>query len=85
MGLDAAAIETIVTHMNDDHADAVLGYAKRLGGIANAQSATLRALDARGMTIEAIVDSSPETITIAFDRPLADAREARETLIALAR
>jgi putative heme iron utilization protein len=80
---DAAAL--ICNHMNDDHLDAVVGYARAFGGITDAVSARMLGLDATGMDLEVAL---PETITrvrIAFDHTLVDADDARQTLIRMAR
>jgi putative heme iron utilization protein len=64
-------IAAMIAHMNDDHADAVLGYVHHYAGLPAAQVATLVSLDANGM--------------LAFDHTLRDSADARDTLIAMAR
>ena len=41
----AASAKGILTHINDDHTDAVLDYAKKLAGVTDATSATMTAVD----------------------------------------
>lgn len=81
-GDDAA---NICTHMNEDHADAVAGYARVYANIASVVAAQMIALDQRGMELG--VDTATERIVtrITFDHVLADAIDARDTLIAMAR
>jgi nitroreductase len=76
----AGAIE----HMNSDHADAVLAYARGLAGLAWAEAATLVALDAAGMDLRARGQGQTATARIRFDSPLRSAEELRPTLVALA-
>ncbi|MFM2432452.1 MAG: hypothetical protein RLZZ511_3666 [Cyanobacteriota bacterium] len=80
------AISTrICTHMNDDHADAVLMYAKAYGQATNATAATMAAIDPLGMDLTAEVDGQPLNLRIAFDHELKDSEDAHQTLIAMIR
>jgi putative heme iron utilization protein len=80
------AISTrICTHMNDDHADAVLMYAKAYGQAATATAATMAAIDPLGMDLTAEVDGQPLNLRIAFDHELKDSEDAHQTLIAMIR
>ncbi|MEH2201047.1 DUF2470 domain-containing protein [Nostoc sp.] len=73
----------ICQHMNDDHADAVMIYAKAFGGITNASAAQMLSIDAQGMDLTAQVNGEPVPVRIQFDRVLADAEDAHQTLIAM--
>ncbi len=75
----------MIAHMNDDHADAVLDYVHRFAALPAASAATLTAIEPERMHIDAIVDGVAQPISIAFDHPLRDADDARDTLIAMAR
>jgi putative heme iron utilization protein len=83
--LPEAAVAAIVAHMNDDHADAVLAYVHRFGSRPEAESARLVGVDETGMDIEATTGGVAHPVRIAFDHALADAADARDTLIAMAR
>jgi putative heme iron utilization protein len=83
--LDAAAIATICEHMNDDHADAIAGYARVFGNIGDALGARMTGLDASGMDLEVETAAGPRTARIAFDHTLQDADDAHQTLIRMAR
>ena len=83
--LDEAAIGTIVTHMNDDHADSVADYARHYGDMEQVDSATLIGFDADAMRIAAYAGGAKSVIVIDFDHSLRDAGDARDTLIAMAR
>ena len=82
--LPPAAVAAMIAHMNDDHADAVLGYVHRYAALP-AQAATLVSLDATGMLIHATHDDGLHIVTVPFDHVLRDAGDARDTLIAMAR
>jgi putative heme iron utilization protein len=80
---DAAA--AICKHMNEDHADALIAYARTYGNVEYVRTAELIALDADAM--ELVVDTDAERIIarIAFDRVLTGKDDARETLVPMAR
>lgn len=79
------AVAAMIEHMNDDHADAVLGYVHRFGALPAAQAARLVAIEPTHMLIDATVDGTTRAVEIAFDHTLRDAGDARDTLIAMAR
>ena len=74
----AAAEEGIVTHMNDDHADAVQLYAAKLLGLAG-EGWRMTGIDCEGLDLR----QAGDVARLAFDQPLRAAAEARQTLIAL--
>jgi len=78
-------IAAMIAHMNDDHADSVLGYVHHYAKLPAAESATLVSMDANGMLVHAVIDGAPQPVAIAFDHTLRDAADARDTLIAMAR
>jgi putative heme iron utilization protein len=83
--LTVEAIATICEHMNEDHGDAIVGYARALGGVEDAQSASIAKLDAAGMDLDVQTPSGARSVRVAFDHTLLDADDAKETLIRLAR
>ena len=83
--LPADAIAAMIAHMNDDHADAVLGYVHHSGALPSAESARLVAIEPTHMRIDASVGSTTIAVDIRFDHTLEDAADARDTLIAMAR
>jgi putative heme iron utilization protein len=78
-------IAAMITHMNDDDADSVLGYVHHFAKLPAATAATLVSLDANGMLVHATIDGALQPVPIAFDHTLVDAADARDTLIAMAR
>ncbi len=83
--LPADAAQAICRHMNEDHADALAAYARTFGQVANVKSAEMISID--GHAMELGVDTGDERVVarIAFDHVLADAGDARDTLIRMAR
>lgn len=68
----------IVTHMNEDHADAVQLYATRLLGLAG-EAWTMVGIDREGLDLR----QSGDIARLAFDSPLETVADARQTLVAL--
>jgi putative heme iron utilization protein len=81
----ASAASTILTHMNDDHAPAVLDYAIVLAGIPDASSATLTAVDQYGFELAAKTPNGPRAARIAFDEPVESTDGVRRAMVVLAK
>lgn len=79
----ASAAQGILEHMNDNHADAVLAYARGLAGIADAASAAMTAVDRYGFELAATTPKGPRAARLAFDDVIATSDDARRALIAL--
>ncbi|MEB3242499.1 MAG: DUF2470 domain-containing protein [Cyanobacteriota bacterium] len=79
--LSPAVSDRICRHMNDDHASAVLAYAKHYGGLPQAQSARMVAVGPEVMRLE--VDGAP--VDVPFDHALTDSEDAHRTLVAMLR
>ncbi len=79
--ITAAVSDRICKHMNQDHADAVLVYAQVYGNLPNATAAHMDAIDPEGMSLTAEVEGVPQPVRIAFERPLANAKEAHTVLV----
>src|SRR5580704_12637844 len=73
----AESEEAIVSHMNEDHADAVQLYAKLLGLAGSDWRMT--GIDAEGIDLR----QGGRVARLAFDVPLSAANEARKVLVAL--
>jgi hypothetical protein len=81
----ALAADDIVAHMNEDHADATLAYARALLGIADATATQLVAVDRLGLEL---VVSTPAGLVPArcnFDEPADTTDAVRTAVIALLR
>ena len=68
----------IVSHMNDDHADALQLYAQRLLGLTGSDW-RMTGIDAEGLDLR----RAGQVARLPFDTPLANAGEARKALVAL--
>jgi putative heme iron utilization protein len=79
--LTAAVSDRICKHMNLDHAEAVLAYARHYGGQAAAQTARMLVVRPEAMDLE--VDGA--VVQVRFDHMLADSEDAHRTLVAMLR
>ena len=80
-----AISDRICAHMNDDHADAIVLYAKVFGNTPDATAATMQSIDPEGMNLLAQVNGSETPLRIPFDHTLQDSEDAHQTLIAMVR
>jgi putative heme iron utilization protein len=85
MSLDDASRHAIVAHMNEDHADAVLLYARVFAGCRDAQAARIDALRPEAMELLAETPGGVTRLTVPFDHVLADREDAHHTLVAMVR
>jgi putative heme iron utilization protein len=81
--LTPAAFEAMISHMNDDHAEAVVAYARHFGGITGVDSARIASMDAHGIAVEVVRGAATSTVPIAFDHTIVDSEDGRNTLIAM--
>jgi putative heme iron utilization protein len=79
--LTPAVSDRICKHMNEDHADAVLAYARHYGGLLAARSARMLAVRPDVMRLE--VDGTP--VEVPFDHTLTDSEDAHRTLVGMLR
>jgi putative heme iron utilization protein len=71
--------ESILDHMNRDHADALRAYCRKFGQL-EAQDATMIGIDCDGFDVRA----AGTLVRIEFDQPVLDAHHARDALVKLA-
>jgi len=81
--LSPAVSDRICKHMNDDHAEAVVLYAKIFGNATHATHAEMVSIDTQGMNLVTTVDGTPTPLRITFDHDLQDSEDAHQTLIAM--
>jgi putative heme iron utilization protein len=84
-GFNPDQLQRIVDHLNEDHADAVLGYARHFGRRPLAQTATLLGLDFAGLDVLVREPTGEHLVRVAFEPPLAAASEAHARLVQMAR
>lgn len=77
--------DRICAHMNDDHADAILLYAKVFGHVQEAIAAKLISIDPEGMNLDVQLTEQSTPVRITFDHTLVDSEDAHQTLIAMVR
>tara|TARA_X000001036_G_scaffold438786_1_gene487601 strand:- start:1469 stop:2266 length:798 start_codon:yes stop_codon:yes gene_type:complete len=75
--------EGIISHMNDDHSNANLLYAKNLANIPNSTEAVMLGVDRYGITLRAMTNDGPRMARVGFPTPLQSDSEARPAIIAL--
>jgi heme iron utilization protein len=80
----ADAAPAIVEHMNRDHADALIEYARHFGREA-ADEATMIAVDRLGFKLRLRQGERLSSVRIAFPTEVTTAERSRETLIAMLR
>ncbi|NJK47490.1 DUF2470 domain-containing protein [Candidatus Gracilibacteria bacterium] len=76
-----AISDRICKHMNEDHGDALVLYAKAFGNFPQAESAQLISIDPQGMNLSVQIDGETSGLRIEFDRELKDAQDAHYKLI----
>jgi putative heme iron utilization protein len=83
--LSAAASARILGHMNEDHADSVLAYARHFGGRLSATAATLAGIDTEGMDLLVTEPAGESPLRIQLKTTLVDATDAHQTLVAMSK
>lgn len=73
--------DRICKHMNEDHADAIVLYARVFGKAPNALAAQMLSIDPLGMDLSVESDNRNTRVRIEFDSPLKDAQDAHHILI----
>ncbi|MEB3225239.1 MAG: DUF2470 domain-containing protein [Synechococcus sp.] len=77
-----AVSDRICNHMNKDHSDAVLLYAKHFGDCHAASAATMLSLDETGMVLEVVYPGEgAEATHIPFPKTLTSAKDAHTVLV----
>jgi putative heme iron utilization protein len=77
--------QRICAHMNDDHAEAVLLYAKVYGNAEEAIAASMTAIDPEGMDLSIMLNGETTSLRVPFERQLTDSEDAHQTLIGMVR
>lgn len=81
--LTPAVSDRICAHMNDDHAEAIVLYAKVFGNTHDAEAAKMLSIDTTGMNLNVTRNGEETLLRIEFDHPLQDSEDAHQTLIAM--
>ena len=78
-----AVSDRICQHMNEDHAEAIVLYAKVFGNSPEAETATMDSIDPQGMNLTANIKGETVPVRIEFNHTLQDSEDAHQTLIAM--
>ena len=78
-----AVSDRICQHMNEDHAEAIVLYAKVFGDSPEAETATMDSIDPQGMNLTANIKGETVPVRIEFNHTLQDSEDAHQTLIAM--
>ena len=73
----------VIEHMNDDHSDANLVYAKVLAGLPDALSAEMTDFDRHAIVLAVQMPGGVSEVRVDFLKPLAKAEDIRSALIKL--
>jgi putative heme iron utilization protein len=76
-----AISDRICRHMNEDHADAIVLYAKAFGNAPETETAKMISIESSGMNLAATIAGETVPVRIEFERALKDAEDAHHTLI----
>jgi putative heme iron utilization protein len=78
-----SAARGILAHMNGDHAEALLAYARVLASIPDAESATMTSVDRYGFDLAVKTSAGPRATRLAFPAPVATSDEVRAAMVAM--
>ena len=78
-----AVSAAVIAHMNEDHSDANLDYARGLGACPEAISAILLKINRLGIVLQATTSDEVKTIPVKFPEPLESQDQIRPALINL--
>jgi putative heme iron utilization protein len=77
------AVEAIVRHMNDDHADDSLVICRAFGGRPDAERVTMTGLDGGGMDFRAVVPEGEVVLRVPWGEPLTERAQVRVEVVRL--
>tara|TARA_B000000477_G_C5987354_1_gene183339 strand:- start:38 stop:652 length:615 start_codon:yes stop_codon:yes gene_type:complete len=75
--------EDIITHMNEDHADALVLYCKAMSKATDTSEAVMTGIDRYGFEMLATTESGKKPIRLAFGNEVKNSDEARVELVKL--
>ncbi len=71
----------IITHMNEDHSDALVLYCKTMSKATETTEAVMTGIDRYGFEMSATTELGPRPIRLAFENEVTDSDEARKELV----
>ena len=79
----ADVAEKIITHMNTDHAEAMVIYCKAFSKATDVSAATMTGVDRYGFEMSAVTGEGPRPVRLAFPEPISTSEQARKALVAM--
>ena len=79
----AASASRIISHMNDDHEDAMTAMCQAFTKAEIFKSVKMTGIDRYGFEMSVSTEQGPRPIRLAFEAPISDAKQARQGLVAL--
>jgi putative heme iron utilization protein len=76
-------VEGIVTHMNDDHADALRAYVAAFSTAGERDDVVMTGIDRYGFEMSVAIEDARRPVRVAFDAPITTPTEARSALVEL--
>ena len=73
----------IITHMNKDHAEAMVTYCKAFSKATDVSAATMTSVDRYGFEMSAVTGKGPRPVRLAFPEPISTSEQARKALVAM--
>jgi putative heme iron utilization protein len=73
----------IVSHMNEDHADALRAYVRAFSTAGEREDVVMTGIDRYGFEMSVAMEEGRRPVRVAFDAPISTPKEAREALVAL--
>ncbi|MEM7343887.1 MAG: DUF2470 domain-containing protein [Chloroflexota bacterium] len=83
--LSAQMVEYAIQHMNEDHRDNLVDYARNLAGLSWVEEAEMLGLDVEGFDLKVVGGGQADQVRITFDAPLTHANQLRPALVDLAK
>jgi len=77
--------EAIISHMNEDHGDAMVTYCKAFSRAGDTTAATMTGVDRYGFEMSAETGKGPRPIRLPFSAPIATPEDARREMVQLVR
>ena len=79
----AGAAAGILSHMNEDHADAMIAFARAFAGLPGATAATMTAVDRYGFELAVTTPAGPRAARLGFEEPLTTTDEVRRAMVSM--
>ena len=79
----AASAAGIISHMNDDHVDAMVLYCQEQAGLPSTLSATMSAVDRYGFDLEATTAEGTQSVRLSFSGKVRGAGDVRRELVSM--